>query len=615
MWHLSEKSFMCCRDVKYPIDPQRFRGTSTTFMNSQNLFEFSIQNLNYRRVFHTSLGKKFYAERAKGHVIDEFSNWNSMALSQWSNSLTLIFSTRGQLHPQWTQGHHTTQACPYLPAKISPLSTCSQMSRSIVIPPPSTSTYIYLFCYFWVSLLDCRVQSYQLASNCLVAPNGVKLISNQQHHYINPAHMTHLSILSCAVRCMWMTAFSKVESPLSYSLRFKPQYSLSTLTEALKSVYRPASLSTKNCAVALDDRRCAGLIAKGSCQIDSKWASCDAVVDYSLAIKHHIHLCSSKGFVVALVDLLALIELLGRATAGFLGVPVLALMKLRRMPYTANHPNRAALLSLVQQHRQNGYNSAFRGKASTRILSDTTVEDDEIDSWYADARAANAQPPPNNVDELWVDLRDATVPPVHTASATLPTTTALLVLIGVLFISLAINIASFIRKVLEAQCTFLLPYQDSRGKRWCFVAPKGRRKTIPQKEVWGLVCLALRNFSEELKKFVVNSTKFTYKIRSADHDGKYKASGGGWVATGKGYSVSSNYQGTQPNRSTSIYMRLPFASFEYRAHERLQMFCRGLPNRTQETSIQCEREDPFKHLPAEVALIILGKLEPVDLAR
>ncbi|PRP75291.1 hypothetical protein PROFUN_15791 [Planoprotostelium fungivorum] len=85
------------------------------------------------------------------------------------------------------------------------------------------------------------------------------------------------------------------------------------------------------------------------------------------------------------------------------------------MPYTANHPNRAALLNLVQQHRQNGYNSAFRGKASTRILSDPTVEDDEIDSWYADAQAANAQPPPNNVDELWVDLRDAIVPPVQTA--------------------------------------------------------------------------------------------------------------------------------------------------------------------------------------------------------
>ncbi|PRP76303.1 hypothetical protein PROFUN_14409 [Planoprotostelium fungivorum] len=107
MWHLSEKSFMCCRDVKYPIDPQWFRvlsvgwcprlddqgilnmrsgdvltghtwcppchissdhctgrsrkldvkypidpqwfrGTSTTFTNSQNLFEFLIQNLSYR---------------------------------------------------------------------------------------------------------------------------------------------------------------------------------------------------------------------------------------------------------------------------------------------------------------------------------------------------------------------------------------------------------------------------------------------------------------------------------------------------------------------------------------------------------------------------------------
>ncbi|PRP73606.1 serine/threonine-protein phosphatase 6 regulatory ankyrin repeat subunit B-like [Planoprotostelium fungivorum] len=80
MSHLSEKSFMCCRDVKYPTDPQRFRGTSTTFTNSQNLFEFSIQNLNYRQTSfpYTPRGKKFYAERAKGHVIDEFSNRNSM---------------------------------------------------------------------------------------------------------------------------------------------------------------------------------------------------------------------------------------------------------------------------------------------------------------------------------------------------------------------------------------------------------------------------------------------------------------------------------------------------------------------------------------------------------
>ncbi|PRP76314.1 hypothetical protein PROFUN_14420 [Planoprotostelium fungivorum] len=35
-------------------------------------------------------------------------------------------------------------------------------------------------------------------------------------------------------------------------------------------------------------------------------------------------------------------------------------------------------------------------------------------------------------------------------------------------------------------------------------------------------------------------------------------------------------------------MHLPFASFKYRARKRLQMFCRGLPNRTQEASIQCK---------------------------
>ncbi|PRP87238.1 hypothetical protein PROFUN_01500 [Planoprotostelium fungivorum] len=45
--------------------------------------------------------------------------------------------------PNGTQGPHSTQACPYL----------------------------------HVSPLDCRVQNYQLASNGLVAPNGVKLTS------------------------------------------------------------------------------------------------------------------------------------------------------------------------------------------------------------------------------------------------------------------------------------------------------------------------------------------------------------------------------------------------------------------------------------------------------
>ncbi|PRP88188.1 hypothetical protein PROFUN_04011 [Planoprotostelium fungivorum] len=64
---------------------------------------------------------------------------------------------------------------------------------------------------------------------------------------------------------------------------------------------------------------------------------------------------------------------------------------------------------------------------------------------------------------------------------------------------------------------------------------------------------------------------------------KYKGSGDGWVATGKGYSVSSNYWGTQPNGSTqkmvtpngSLWqtvieleehcMQLPFASLLHKA--------------------------------------------------
>ncbi|PRP77301.1 hypothetical protein PROFUN_05546 [Planoprotostelium fungivorum] len=54
----------------------------------------------------------------------------------------------------------------------------SLLLSRIAIPPPSTSIYIYLFCYFFrVSPLDCRVKNYQLASNGLVTLNRVKLIS------------------------------------------------------------------------------------------------------------------------------------------------------------------------------------------------------------------------------------------------------------------------------------------------------------------------------------------------------------------------------------------------------------------------------------------------------
>ncbi|PRP74201.1 hypothetical protein PROFUN_16335 [Planoprotostelium fungivorum] len=43
--------------------------------------------------------------------------------------------------------------------------------------------------------------------------------------------------------------------------------------------------------------------------------------------------------------------------------------------------------------------------------------------------------------------------------------------------------------------------------------------------------------------------------RTQTPDGKFKANNGSWVPTGNGYSVSSNYLGTKPYRST-----LPFAS-------------------------------------------------------
>ncbi|PRP87488.1 hypothetical protein PROFUN_00699 [Planoprotostelium fungivorum] len=74
-----------------------------------------------------------------------------------------------------------------------------------------------------------------------------------------------------------------------------------------------------------------------------------------------------------------------------------------KMPYTATHPNQRLLNGLIQQHRTNGYDITFRGKAAPRILTDTTVEDATIDVWYAAAQA--------NTDADWEGLRDAIVPP------------------------------------------------------------------------------------------------------------------------------------------------------------------------------------------------------------
>ncbi|PRP76794.1 hypothetical protein PROFUN_14844 [Planoprotostelium fungivorum] len=49
------------------------------------------------------------------------------------------------------------------------------------------------------------------------------------------------------------------------------------------------------------------------------------------------------------------------------------------MPYTATHSNRGLPNGLIQQHRANGYDTTFRGKAAPRILTDTTVDDAIID--------------------------------------------------------------------------------------------------------------------------------------------------------------------------------------------------------------------------------------------
>ncbi|PRP75296.1 hypothetical protein PROFUN_15796 [Planoprotostelium fungivorum] len=81
-----------------------------------------------------------------------------------------------------------------------------------------------------------------------------------------------------------------------------------------------------------------------------------------------------------------------------------ATSNIRKMPYTATHPNRGLLNGLIQQHRTNGYNTTFRAKAAVRILNDATVDDAFIDVLYADAQAANT-------DADWEDLRDAILSP------------------------------------------------------------------------------------------------------------------------------------------------------------------------------------------------------------
>ncbi|PRP73894.1 hypothetical protein PROFUN_16499 [Planoprotostelium fungivorum] len=89
----------------------------------------------------------------------------------FQTSWFILLNNKGSTpHPQWTQEPHITQACPYLPVHRCP----EGLPYPLLVPQ---LTYIFFATFFRVSSLDCRVQSYQLASNGLVAPNGVKLIS------------------------------------------------------------------------------------------------------------------------------------------------------------------------------------------------------------------------------------------------------------------------------------------------------------------------------------------------------------------------------------------------------------------------------------------------------
>ncbi|PRP76571.1 hypothetical protein PROFUN_14749 [Planoprotostelium fungivorum] len=95
----------------------------------------------------------------------------NLSPSQQSNHFTLFFSTRGQFPTPNGLGSHTTQACSYLPVHRCP----EGLSYPLAVPQLTYMSFATFF--LWGSPLDCRVKNYQLASNGLVAPNGVKLIS------------------------------------------------------------------------------------------------------------------------------------------------------------------------------------------------------------------------------------------------------------------------------------------------------------------------------------------------------------------------------------------------------------------------------------------------------
>ncbi|PRP74959.1 hypothetical protein PROFUN_15992 [Planoprotostelium fungivorum] len=105
----------------------------------------------------------------------DFSVFTKLSLLSPNGPTLSFYSSQQGVNlppPQWTQGPHTTQACPYLPVHRCPEG----------LPYPSYYlnshiSHISYATFFLVSPLDCRVQSYQLASNGLVAPNRVKLIS------------------------------------------------------------------------------------------------------------------------------------------------------------------------------------------------------------------------------------------------------------------------------------------------------------------------------------------------------------------------------------------------------------------------------------------------------
>ncbi|PRP82537.1 hypothetical protein PROFUN_04842 [Planoprotostelium fungivorum] len=140
--------------------------------NLKGLFEKELASYNNKKQCMKMNNKKRHTSEKVETALETRDNFFPPIQSTGS-SMSNEVSYTNELQPRVNSPPPMDSGTPHHPSL--PLSTCAQMSRRIAIVPQFT--YISFATFFWVSPLDCRVQSYQLASNGLVAPNGVKLIS------------------------------------------------------------------------------------------------------------------------------------------------------------------------------------------------------------------------------------------------------------------------------------------------------------------------------------------------------------------------------------------------------------------------------------------------------